>query len=112
PLVYDVFQNLVTNAIKYSPEGTKIKIEIKECPDVWKIQVVDEGEGIADAHKQTVFNRFQRLNKGGVKGTGLGLAISKKIVDAHGGRIFVEDNEPEGSIFVVELPRYSEKNAL
>ncbi|MBI5253168.1 MAG: HAMP domain-containing histidine kinase [Euryarchaeota archaeon] len=64
-----------------------------------------ERGGGEDEYKQKIFDRFARIEKGGVKGTGLGLAIVKRIVDLHQGRAWVEDNPEGGSVFYVELPK-------
>jgi signal transduction histidine kinase len=69
------------------------------------LSVSDWGEGIDDAHKQSVFTRFERLGKEGVKGTGLGLAIARRIVELHGGRIWIEDNPEGGSVFRVSVSK-------
>jgi len=105
PMIADVFENLVSNALKYGgPNGT-IRIDVRDEDDRWRVSIADRGEGIADADKQKLFTRFERLRKEGVKGTGLGLAIAKRIVDLHGGSIWVEDNPGGGSVFCVTLPR-------
>ncbi len=106
PMLIEVFVNMISNAIKYSPENAEIVIKAENQQDRIRIYFIDRGEGIADAHKKSVFERFKRLSKGGVKGLGLGLAISKEIVTAHDGQIWVEDNPSGGSIFVVELPKH------
>ncbi len=77
-------------------EGTYCKIYVKE----W-------GYGIKDEDKAKLFTRFQRVEKKGVKGTGLGLAIVKRIVDLHGGRVWIEDNPEGGSVFYVKIPKIS-----
>ncbi len=100
-----VFLNLLTNAVKYSPENSEIKTGIIDDGHLWKVYVKDTGEGIEDRYKETIFTRFERLQKEGVKGTGLGLAIVKRIVEIHRGRVWVEDNPGGGSIFYVELPK-------
>jgi PAS domain S-box-containing protein len=105
PMVSDVFANLLSNAIKYGPEGGTIAIGIADDGDRWKVTVADEGEGIADEDKERVFTRFERAAKEGVKGSGLGLAIARRIVDLHGGLIWIEDNRPVGSVFCVALPK-------
>jgi hypothetical protein len=105
PMIRDVFSNLVSNAIKYSPEGSGIEIDIQDKGREWLFYIKDSGEGIEDEDKEGIFTRFERLGKEGVKGTGLGLAIAKRIVDLHGGRIWVEDNPEGGSIFFVSLPK-------
>lgn len=102
PLVSEVFANLLSNAIKYSPENERIGISFLEKSDNFRITVTDRGDGILDENKISVFNRFKRLNKKGVKGTGLGLAIVKRIMELHGGSYGVEDNpEGKGSVFWV-----------
>ncbi|NOZ59907.1 MAG: HAMP domain-containing histidine kinase [Euryarchaeota archaeon] len=102
-IVEDVFLNLISNALKYSKDEVVVRAELRG--DRVRVSVSDYGPGIPDEHKQTIFERFWRLDRGGVKGTGLGLAIAKSIVELHGGRIWVEDNSPRGSVFIVELPR-------
>ncbi len=103
PMIEDVFENLMSNALKYGPAGGTIRVDVRDDGDRWRVSVADEGEGIADEDKQKVFERFERLRKEGVKGTGLGLAIAKRIVDLHGGRIWVEDNPGGGAVFCVSL---------
>ncbi|GBE18961.1 sensor histidine kinase YycG [archaeon BMS3Abin16] len=72
----------------------------------WRVSVADSGNGILDVDKDLIFNRFKRIDKGGVQGTGLGLAIVKKIVEAHGGRVWVEDNHAiGGSVFFFTVPK-------
>ncbi len=100
-----VFLNLLTNAIKYSPENTEIRVGVIDLDTAWKVYVKDRGEGISDRYKETIFTRFERLQKEGVKGTGLGLAIVKRIVEIHSGNVWVEDNPGGGSVFYVELPK-------
>jgi len=106
PSIFDVFTNLVSNAIKYSPKKSKVSLDILDDNDGWIVKVKDNGKGVPDKYKETIFSRFERLEKRGVEGSGLGLAIAKKIVDLHNGKIWVEDNpEGGGSIFNVRLPK-------
>ncbi len=105
PFIEDVFTNLISNAIKYSPENTTVTVGLAESNNMWRVSVKDKGEGVPDKYKKTIFNRFERLKKEGVKGTGLGLAIVKKIVSMHRGDVWVEDNIGGGSIFLVEIPK-------
>jgi PAS domain S-box-containing protein len=100
-----VFVNLLTNAIKYSPNKTTVEAGIEDAGEKWRVFVKDNGDGIADKFKDSVFTRFERLKREGVKGTGLGLAIAKRIVDIHNGKVWVEDNPDGGSIFIVEIPK-------
>jgi heavy metal sensor kinase len=98
--------NLVDNAIKYAPPGTDVRIAVSRGPDQSaRIAVSDEGPGIPPDQRERIFERFARLDTARSRGgAGLGLAICAEIVRAHGGRIWVEPNEPRGSRFVVELP--------
>lgn len=102
--IEEVFFNLLSNAVKYSSRDTHITVEIEDLGNEWKVNVLDQGFGISDEDKPLVFERFKRLDKGGIQGTGLGLAIVKRIVDLHGGKVGVGDNPYEkGSVFWVTL---------
>lgn len=103
PIFANVVANVVGNAAKYAADGKRIAIGIADRGAEWVLSVRDWGEGIADEHKESIFTRFERLGKGGVKGTGLGLAIAKRIVELHGGRIWIEDNPEGGCVFLVSL---------
>jgi len=82
-----------------------VDIALAEEEDGWKISVADRGDGVPDEDKTGIFTRFTRRDKEGVKGSGLGLSIVKRIVEAHQGRVWVEDRPGGGSIFVVKVPR-------
>lgn len=106
-----VLVNLVENAIKYGPEGGKVEIAAHEQDAMVRIEVRDEGPGIAVAHRRRVFERFYRVDPGrsrSMGGTGLGLAIVKNLSEAMGGEVGVDAREPNGSIFWVRLARASE----
>ncbi len=105
PLIYDVFANLIGNSIKYGPTSGEVEAAIIDKGLNWGINISDRGSGIPDEHKEAIFDRFKRLEKGGVKGSGLGLAIVKRVVLAHNGKVWVEDNPGGGSIFKVEIPK-------
>lgn len=105
PFIEEVFTNLLSNAIKYGPEKGKIIVDIEDDKDNWRIMVKDNGIGVPDQYKEDIFHRFERVSKGGIKGTGLGLAIVQRIVKLHNGKIWVEDNTPNGSVFYVNLPK-------
>ncbi|MBP2029883.1 PAS domain S-box-containing protein [Methanohalophilus levihalophilus] len=106
PIIEEVFANLISNAIKYSPEGSTIKTSIVSSENNWEVRITDSGEGIPDSEKENVFHRFERINKGSVKGIGLGLAIVKRIVELHGGDVGVRDNpEGKGSEFWFHLSK-------
>ncbi len=107
PVLEEVFYNLISNAIKYSPPGTKITVDVEDEGGHWLVSVKDEGEGVPEEYKKAIFERFERGDKRGVKGSGLGLAIVKRIVDLHLGKVWVEDNPGGGSIFRLRLPKQS-----
>ncbi|MGB1285571.1 MAG: HAMP domain-containing sensor histidine kinase, partial [Aggregatilineales bacterium] len=102
-----VFNNLVSNAIKYTPNGGEVWLQIHDTQDGVEIVVRDTGEGIPEEDLSRIFERFYRVDKvgGPQRGTGLGLAISREIVAAHGGRISVHsDGRNRGSTFRIWLP--------
>ncbi|MBI4518917.1 MAG: hybrid sensor histidine kinase/response regulator [Deltaproteobacteria bacterium] len=105
PLLSNVFTNLLNNAIKYSPAGQRIEASLSDGGDCYSVAVKDWGDGIADSDKPQLFTRFARFDQKGVKGTGLGLAIVKRIMQAHHGRVWIEDNPEGGSIFYVTIPK-------
>jgi len=104
-----VLLNLVDNAIKFSPVGGVVTVRAAyPSPEsrYLKVEVVDNGPGIPDEHKERLFNRFAQLGgqRGRRRGTGLGLTFCKLAVEAHKGKVWVEDNPQGGSIFVFTLP--------
>ncbi|NOZ77543.1 MAG: GAF domain-containing sensor histidine kinase, partial [Euryarchaeota archaeon] len=107
PILKMALSNLISNAIKYGPVGGEITVMLRECEGLTRIEVWDQGPGVPDELKSTIFERFKRQAKEGIKGSGMGLAIVKRIVELHHGRVWVEDNPNPGggSIFVVELPK-------
>lgn len=104
---YQVIENLVTNAIKYSPIGKTITITTKIERGVLQLSVQDEGPGISEEDQKKMFGFFQRLSAkptGGESSTGVGLAIVKHLVELHGGTIRVQSSPGNGSLFIVEMP--------
>ena len=105
-LLQHVLNNLLTNAVKYSPDGTKITLELTYDDNEITIKIIDEGIGIPQADQSRLFEPFHRAgNVGNAKGTGLGLSIVKEYVELHGGCINVTSKVGEGSTFTVVLPR-------
>jgi signal transduction histidine kinase len=97
--------NLVSNAIKYSPDGGEIRIRLRGGDGLVQIAVTDHGIGIPPPQIPDLFEPFTRLPQGqAVEGTGLGLYITKGIVESHGGHIWVESRVGEGSTFFITLP--------
>lgn len=98
--------NLLENAVKYSPEGTTVKVLLQQNEDDLILKVEDEGIGISDEDKGKIFDKFYRVGNEEsrkTKGTGLGLYLTAKIVSQHKGRITVCDNAPKGSVFEVTM---------
>jgi heavy metal sensor kinase len=102
-----VITNLIDNAIRFSPAGSRVAVNVWKDTTEAGITVADEGPGVAAGARERIFERFAREDqaRGRAGGAGLGLAICREIVHAHGGRIWVEDREPRGSAFVVALRR-------
>jgi signal transduction histidine kinase len=107
-----IFENLIGNAIKYSPKGKRIWIEIRkqsgENNQAVLVSIKDEGQGLTEEDKSKLFRKFQRLSAkptGGEGSTGLGLSITKQLVEKHNGRIWAEsEGKDKGTTFFVELP--------
>lgn len=102
-----VIDNIMNNAIKYSPDGGKITCRLMETHNSVVISITDEGLGIPRKDIGHVFDRFYRVDKARARsmgGTGLGLAISKEVVQLHGGKIWVTSVENKGSTFFISLP--------
>jgi heavy metal sensor kinase len=102
--------NIVDNAIKYGPKGSRVLIRVSTDHDRAVLEVSDEGSGVAREHRERIFDRFFRVDEGRSResgGTGLGLSIAKWAVEVNGGRISVDNHVPHGSIFRIEVPRAS-----
>ena len=105
PVIREAFFNLLSNAAKYASEGKRVVIDLMDQGKSYRLMFKDYGPGVPDEHKEGIFNRFRTRQKMGVKGSGLGLTITKRIVDLHGGRIWVEDNPEGGCIIYIDLPK-------
>jgi signal transduction histidine kinase len=114
-----VIGNIVDNALKFSPQNSTIRIQVSHnhasSEPTATVSVADRGNGVPDDHKQKVFLKFHQILGRGKRtagqGVGLGLAICKTIMDAHRGRIWVEDNPEGGSVFHVEIRAVEVKEA-
>ena len=110
-----VLQNLVDNALKYSPRDSEVILQASLDPTSLskhvRIDIIDMGPGIPDNYKTSIFNRYAQIEgrdivRGGV---GLGLTFCRMVTEAHGGKIWIEDNEEQGSIFALTLPTVKQK---
>ncbi len=108
-----VFQNLISNAVKYmdKPEGT-IRIGCFEQEQYWTFSVADNGPGIDQKYFGKIFEMFQTLaRRDELESTGIGLAVVKKIVELHGGTVWIESTVGEGSTFFFTLPKLNVASA-
>lgn len=114
--VNQVLNNLLTNAVKFTPEGGTIRVEVGDSPNApgfCSVSIWNNGESIADGDLERIFDKFEQAQSArtrNVRGTGLGLSICRNIVEAHGGRIWAEPSEP-GARFVMVLPIEPVKDA-
>ena len=105
--ICQVLDNLIGNAIKFSPKGSKVHVSLGKEGNGATVRVQDEGPGLSEEDRTKLFGTFQKLSAkptGGEKSTGLGLAIAKKIVEAHGGAIGTENPSGPGTLFRFSLP--------
>ncbi|MEH7524810.1 HAMP domain-containing sensor histidine kinase, partial [Bacillus sp. JJ1503] len=107
-LLYSVWENLLTNAIKYSEEDSEINITLNDQPDWIVISFKDHGIGLHSEEVERIYDRFYRADTSRtrtIEGTGLGLSIVQSILEIHDGEIKVESKKGEGSVFTVKLPK-------
>src|SRR3989339_151057 len=107
-----VFGNILSNAARYSPDGSRVTVWAEKMNDGYQVMIKDEGLGIPESQKPRVFERFFRADNVAKKvpGTGLGLYMSKNIITSHGGNIWFESKEGTGTTFFVKLPIKQNKN--
>ncbi len=102
-----VMSNLLSNAAKFSPSGSRVRVRLRSGTGTLRISVIDRGRGMSAQFRRRLFSRFAQENREaqhGQAGTGLGLAICKSIVDRHRGQIHVDTREGLGTIFHIDLP--------
>jgi light-regulated signal transduction histidine kinase (bacteriophytochrome) len=113
--LFHLFQNIISNSIKYckkdEPPSIAIKGQAIDLPERgYKITIIDHGIGFDEKYLDRIFKPFQRLHHADeFEGTGMGLAICKKIVDQHGGMISANSKLQEGATFIIELPKKQEQ---
>lgn len=107
-----VLDNLISNAVKYSRQGSNVQVKAFRKGKIFRIEVIDQGTGISRQDQEKLFNDFARLSSrptGGEKSTGLGLAITRRVVEAQGGKIGVDSTPGQGSTFWIEFKADSHK---
>ena len=105
--LFEIFENLVSNAIKFSPPGKNVFVSIQGTPSTVTTRVQDQGPGLSESDLALLFKKFQRLSARPTAGEGsfgLGLSIVKKYVEMMNGKVWCESKPGEGAIFIVELP--------
>lgn len=105
--ITQVLDNIISNSLKYSPEGGKVRFELLQKENILHVRVSDEGVGIPKSDLPKVFDRFYRVDKARSRkmgGTGLGLAIAKEIIEIHGGEIWADSEEGKGATIAFTLP--------
>lgn len=110
--IQEIIDNLVSNAVKYTPHGGEVRVLLARRGNVVRLVVSDTGPGFTEEDKKKLFKKFQRLSArptGGESSTGLGLAIVKKLVELMQGTIWLESQPGEGAIFYVELPAHNDQ---
>ena len=114
-LLVQLFDNLIENAIKYSPDDAPIDIQVQAQSNALDVRVMDQGAGIADAWKDRVFQAFERVHADAAqadatdvnqlrRGMGVGLAVCKAIAKVHDAQLWVEDRQPHGAVMCLQLP--------
>jgi signal transduction histidine kinase len=106
--IEQALRNLVENAIKYSSRGSTITIALIDQGNEYQLRVIDRGRGVPQEARELIFERFRRADRRGA-GSGLGLSIVRRVAEAHGGRVSVEDAPEGGAVFILHFPRRRRK---
>jgi signal transduction histidine kinase len=107
--LHDIFINLLSNAFKFTPEGGKVSIIASQTGGDILHEIRDTGVGISEDKLQKIFEEFYQIQGNKYGGTGLGLSIARRMIEAHGGRIWVVSQQGKGSVFYFTLPAFKEK---
>ena len=113
--ITQVLYNIISNALKYSPEGGTVTYRLRDRGDLLEISVSDQGMGIPKENVDKIFERFYRVDKARSRqmgGTGLGLAIAKEMIEAHGGSIWAKSEEGKGTTIYFTLPMARMKRTI
>lgn len=102
--ILQVLRNLIGNAVKFTPEGGRVRIYARNSDQKVKVSITDTGSGISKENLVSIFEKYHQESSNKIKGTGLGLSIVKHIIDAHGGQVWVENTSEQGSTFSFVLP--------
>ncbi len=111
-LVSRVFANLLSNALKFTPEGGKVKVHIARQDHELMITVADSGPGVPLHERNRIFEKFAQVEGGERRGAGLGLTFCKMVAEAHGGNLVVSESELGGALFCLSLPFTEEEASL
>ena len=112
-LLRHVFENVLTNSVKYSPNGGAITVRVSQLGSTGRVTITDRGSGIAPEELSRITKPYYRgENSRGTPGTGLGLYIAERIVEAHNGQLTIESEVGKGTTVVIDLPRTAEGAAL
>jgi two-component system OmpR family sensor kinase len=110
-LLFQVFHNIISNAVKYSPDSAVVRVAFRIVDEEAVVTVEDQGLGIPRADRERLFERYYRgSNVAGIVGSGIGLYLVKTVVDLHRGRVLLESEEGQGARFTVRLPVSQEAN--
>lgn len=104
--IKQVLTNLLANAARFAPKSSEVTVEVREQDNKIRVSVIDRGEGVPESLREKIFDRFYRIDNSRNRetgGSGLGLAIAKSIIDAHGGKIWVDETPGGGATFIFEL---------